>query len=57
MPSRALSGALNGNIGVIRSIIAELTDHTNLAVAYSYQPIAWATGSTLGWVFPALELV
>ncbi|KAF9790416.1 member of major facilitator multidrug-resistance DHA1 sub-family [Thelephora terrestris] len=46
--SRALNGALNGNIGVIKSIVAEMTDHTNLALALSYQPIAWSTGVTLG---------
>ena len=46
--SRALGGALNGNLGVIKSIIAELTDNTNLALAYSYQPIASATGTVLG---------
>ena len=48
LPSRALNGALNGNIGVIKSILAELIDHTNLALAFSYQPIAWSTGATLG---------
>ncbi|KAJ7352349.1 member of major facilitator superfamily multidrug-resistance, DHA1 sub-family [Mycena albidolilacea] len=46
--SRSLNGALNGNIGVIKSIVAELTDSTNIAQAYAYMPIAWSTGSTLG---------
>ncbi|KAG6836905.1 hypothetical protein H0H93_001492 [Arthromyces matolae] len=46
--SRCLNGALNGNIGVMKSIMVELTDSTNIALAYSYQPIAWSTGSTLG---------
>lgn len=46
--SRALNGALNGNIGVIKSIMVELTDHTNLSLAYQYQPIAWSSGATLG---------
>ena len=48
LPSRALNGALNGNIGVIKSMLAELIDHSNLALAFSYQPIAWSTGATLG---------
>jgi hypothetical protein len=48
--SRALNGALNGNIGVIKSMMAEMTDPTNLATIYSYQPIAWSTGATLGCV-------
>jgi len=46
--SRVLNGALNGNIGVIKSILAEMTDHTNMSLAYSYQPITWSTGATLG---------
>ncbi|KAJ6577481.1 MFS general substrate transporter [Mycena capillaripes] len=46
--SRSLNGALNGNIGVIKSIVAEMTDSTNIAQAYAYMPISWSTGSTLG---------
>ncbi|KJA16892.1 hypothetical protein HYPSUDRAFT_206686 [Hypholoma sublateritium FD-334 SS-4] len=46
--SRSLNGALNGNIGVIKSIMAEMTDDTNISKAYAYQPIAWSTGSTIG---------
>ena len=46
--SRSLNGALNGNIGVMKSVLAEMTDQTNLAVAYSYEPIAWSVGTTLG---------
>ncbi|EKM57753.1 uncharacterized protein PHACADRAFT_158787 [Phanerochaete carnosa HHB-10118-sp] len=45
---RSLNGALNGNIGVLKSMIAEITDSTNLPQAYSYLPIAWSTGGTLG---------
>ena len=48
--SRSLNGALNGNIGVMKSIMAELTDSTNIARAYAYQPIAWSTGGTIGYV-------
>ena len=46
--ARALGGLLNGNIGVIKSIMGEMTDDTNIARAFAYQPIAWSTGSTLG---------
>ncbi|KIK52653.1 hypothetical protein GYMLUDRAFT_179880 [Collybiopsis luxurians FD-317 M1] len=46
--SRCLNGALNGNIGVIKSIMAEMTDTTNIAQAYAYMPIAWSTGGVLG---------
>ncbi|PFH48648.1 hypothetical protein AMATHDRAFT_76628 [Amanita thiersii Skay4041] len=46
--SRSLNGSLNGNIGVIESMMMELTDTTNIARAYVYIPIAWSTGATLG---------
>jgi len=46
--SRSLNGALNGNIGVIKSMMAELTDETNISRAYAYMPVAWSTGGTLG---------
>ncbi|KAH7884488.1 major facilitator superfamily domain-containing protein [Phlebopus sp. FC_14] len=46
--SRALNGALNGNIGVMKSMMIEITDSTNLAQAYAYMPIAWSSGGTLG---------
>ncbi|KAH8108892.1 member of major facilitator multidrug-resistance DHA1 sub-family, partial [Phellopilus nigrolimitatus] len=46
--SRSLNGAFNGNIGVIKSMIAEMTDGTNLAHAFAYQPIPWSTGATFG---------
>lgn len=46
--SRSLNGALNGNIGVLKSMVAEITDSTNIAQAYAYLPIAWATGQAVG---------
>lgn len=41
MYSRCLNGALNGNIGILKSLVSEITDPTNLAQAYAYMPIAW----------------
>ncbi|KAI0833237.1 MFS general substrate transporter [Trametes gibbosa] len=46
--SRSLNGALNGNIGVMKSMLAEITDPSNIAQAYAYLPIAWSTGATIG---------
>ncbi|KAF5327853.1 hypothetical protein D9619_004779 [Psilocybe cf. subviscida] len=46
--SQILNGALNGNIGVIKSLIGELTDETNISKAYGYMPIAFSTSGTLG---------
>ncbi|KAG9225003.1 hypothetical protein CCMSSC00406_0001846 [Pleurotus cornucopiae] len=41
-------GLSNGNIGVIKSMMVEMTDSTNISLAYAYFPIAWSTGATLG---------
>ena len=47
---------LNGNIGIIKSMIAEITDSTNIARAYGLMPIAWSTGTTLGYdIIPTLQ--
>ncbi|KIM39394.1 hypothetical protein M413DRAFT_198759 [Hebeloma cylindrosporum] len=46
--SRSLSGALNGNVGIIKSMVAEMTDSTNISKAYAYMPIAWSTGGAVG---------
>ncbi|KAI9452902.1 MFS general substrate transporter [Lactarius psammicola] len=44
--SRCLHGAMKGHIGVVKSMIAELTDETNVARGFSMPPVAWS----LGWV-------
>ncbi|KAG9087870.1 hypothetical protein FS749_002582, partial [Ceratobasidium sp. UAMH 11750] len=46
--ARALSGALNGNIGVAKSMLGELTDETNQAQCFAFLPIVWSAGSTIG---------
>ncbi|KAI0740956.1 MFS general substrate transporter [Earliella scabrosa] len=46
--SRSLVGMLNGNTGVMKSMIGELTDSTNIAQGFALIPIAWATGTTFG---------
>jgi hypothetical protein len=48
--SRCLTGALNGNIGVMKSVTAEITDSTNMARAWAFVPVAWSTGATLGYI-------
>ncbi|KAI0279262.1 MFS general substrate transporter [Russula aff. rugulosa BPL654] len=45
---RSLNGALNGNVGIIKSIVAEITDPTNIPQVYAYMPIAWSLGGALG---------
>lgn len=46
--SRCLNGVLNGNLGVIKSMIAELTDDTNVARGFSLLPMARAVGYIIG---------
>jgi hypothetical protein len=45
-----LNGMLNGNLGVIKSMIAELTDETNVARGFSLMPMARAVGYVIGFV-------
>jgi len=45
--SRCLNGFLNGNVGVMKSMMGEITDSTNMAQAFSLLPIVWCVGSTL----------
>jgi hypothetical protein len=40
---------LNGNTGIMKSMMAELTDETSMAQGFSLMPITWAIGSTIGF--------
>jgi len=46
--SRCLCGVLNGNVGVMKSMIADLTDETNIAQGLALMPMTWAVGATIG---------
>jgi hypothetical protein len=46
--SRSLNGALNGNVGIIKSIVAEITDPAHLPQVYAVMPVSWSTGGALG---------
>ena len=35
----------------MKSMVAEITDSTNVAEAYGILPIPWSIGTTLGYVF------
>jgi hypothetical protein len=39
---------LNGNVGVIKSMMGELTDSTNIAQGMALMPVVWSTGATVG---------
>ena len=45
---RILAGLVNGNVGVVKSMVAELTDSTNEARGFSLLPLTWGLGCALG---------
>ncbi|KAK7043855.1 hypothetical protein VNI00_008020 [Paramarasmius palmivorus] len=45
---RAAQGVFNGNIGVAKTVLAEITDTTNRADAFTMIPIMWTFGTSLG---------
>ncbi|TFK50149.1 MFS general substrate transporter [Heliocybe sulcata] len=49
--SRCLAGMLNGNIGVMKSMMGDLTDPTNVAKAFAWMPVVWSVGVTVGPFF------
>ncbi|KAJ3867400.1 major facilitator superfamily domain-containing protein [Lentinula novae-zelandiae] len=45
---RSIQGAFNGNIGVSKTILAELSDSTNIAQIFSLAPMIWCIGVIMG---------
>ncbi|KAG8860109.1 hypothetical protein FRB96_004132 [Tulasnella sp. 330] len=45
--SRAMAGALSGNIGVMKSAVGEVTDETNIAEGFALLPVVWSAGATI----------
>ncbi|KAI9460711.1 MFS general substrate transporter [Russula earlei] len=45
---RCMRGALKGSVGVVNSVVAELTDDTNVARGFSLLPTIWAMGFVIG---------
>ncbi|KAG0709378.1 major facilitator superfamily domain-containing protein [Suillus ampliporus] len=46
--SRCMCGVLNGNIGILKTTIAELTDSTNMAQAFALAQVFWKIGTFVG---------
>ncbi|KIJ62892.1 hypothetical protein HYDPIDRAFT_176319 [Hydnomerulius pinastri MD-312] len=46
--SRCAEGALNGNVGVTKSVMAEITDESNMAQGFAFLPMIWSTGTIIG---------
>lgn len=49
--SRCLCGLLNGNLGIVKAMISEITDSdsNNMVQAFALQPIVRAVGTTAGY--------
>jgi hypothetical protein len=52
--SRCLHGAMRGHTGVVKSVIAELTDETNVARGFSLLPMVWSVGYIIGYAVSCL---
>lgn len=46
--SRVFCGAFNGSNGIVKSMIMDITDTTNLPKAYGYMPLPWMLGAIIG---------
>ncbi|KAG1728514.1 MFS multidrug-resistance DHA1 sub-family [Suillus paluster] len=46
--SRAICGAFNGSSGVIKSMVMDITDTTNMPKAYGYMPLPLMIGNMIG---------
>ncbi|KAG1748659.1 major facilitator superfamily domain-containing protein [Suillus lakei] len=46
--SRCMCGVLNGNVVVMKTMMGELTDSTNMAQGFALIPIIWCIGGFLG---------
>ncbi|KAJ9056615.1 hypothetical protein DSO57_1031170 [Entomophthora muscae] len=51
MTTRFMGGILNGNVGVIKSMVGEMTDRTNRADAFSYLSMMLGLGFIVGPIF------
>ncbi|KAF9016693.1 MFS general substrate transporter [Hymenopellis radicata] len=51
---RCLQGIFNGNIGVAKTIMGEITDSTNIGDAFAILPFVWSVGSTTGPILGGL---
>ncbi|KAG2147024.1 major facilitator superfamily domain-containing protein [Suillus cothurnatus] len=46
--SRVFCGAFNGSNGIVKSMVMDITDTTNLPKAYGYMPLPWMLGAIVG---------
>ncbi|KAG2146252.1 major facilitator superfamily domain-containing protein [Suillus clintonianus] len=48
LASRLICGAFNGENGVVKNLLMDITDATNLPKAYGYMPIPWMSAAIIG---------
>lgn len=48
--ARGATGATNGNVAAVKSMVGEMTDESNQARAFSLLPLVYAIGQTIGLV-------
>lgn len=46
--SRSMAGALSGNAAVVQSVVGEITDETNQALAFPLTGLSWSFGCIIG---------
>ncbi|PVU88629.1 hypothetical protein BB559_005462 [Furculomyces boomerangus] len=45
---RTIGGLINGNVSIIKSSLAEISDQTNRAQVFAYLPLTWNVGAIIG---------
>ncbi|KAK6361125.1 hypothetical protein TWF730_004872 [Orbilia blumenaviensis] len=51
---QALMGAVNGNQGVVSTVLGEITDRSNQSAAFAYLPVVYGIGAILGPIMGGL---
>ena len=47
---RSLQGVFNGNIGITKATVAEITDAANIMQAFSFMPLVWGVYDSVEYV-------
>jgi hypothetical protein len=48
LTSRVICGTFNGGNGIVKSLVMDITDTTNLPRAYGYMPLPFMIGTMIG---------
>lgn len=52
--AQAIMGAVNGNQGVVSTVLGEITDRSNQSAAFAYLPVVYGVGGILGPILGGL---